>query len=148
MITFSENNVNYSDGQISVASPPAGTLNNGFLPETALARGQTLPAQWLNYLFRTIFRSINRDIITDAAGVGLFAIPDAMIRIEAFDTTNPTRFLVAVGYKGAAGTLHSLVVVANNTLTLGTPTIAGNQPILGGSANVKVVGYSRQSGNL
>lgn len=147
MTTFSENIVNYPDGQINVNPPPESTFLSGFIPETAGSRGQTLPAQWLNYLFRTIFRLINRDIVTDANGLSLFPYAESMIRLEAIDMADTNKYLVAIGYKGAAGTLHSLKVVSSATLTLGTPTTNGNQPILGG-ANVRVVGYSRQIGEL
>ena len=52
MTSFSETLVNYGDGQISVNQPPDSVLTNGFIPETATARGMPLPAQWLNYLSR------------------------------------------------------------------------------------------------
>ena len=148
MTSFSENIVNYPDGQINVNQPPTSTLLSGFIPETATNRGQPLPAQWLNYLFRTIFRLINRDIVTDASGVSLFPYANSMIRIEAIDMDDTNKYLVAIGFKGIAGSTHSLKVVSSATLTLGTPTSNGNQPIAGGSANVRVVGYSRQIGDI
>lgn len=145
MPQFAENVVNYSDGQINVQAPPEATQLNGFIPETAGARGQPLPAQWLNYLFRTIFRYIDRDKVTDATGVGLFPYPNSSIRIEAVDMADANKFLTAIGYKGAAGTTHVLKVTASASLTLGTPTVNGNQPILGG-ANVRVTGINRTIG--
>ena len=69
-----------------------------------------------------------------------------MIRLEAFDIADPNKYLVAIGYK-AAGVIPSLKVISSATLTLGTGTINGNQPVAGG-ANVKIVGYSRQVGEL
>lgn len=147
MTSFAENTVNYSDGQVNVNQPPEATFLSGFIPETAASRGQPLPAQWLNYLFRTLFRLINRDIVTDASGVSLFKYANSMIRIEAVDMADTNKYLIAIGYKGASGTLHELKVVSSATLTLGTPTTNGNQPILGGY-NVRVVGYSRQIGDI
>lgn len=147
MQTFSETLVTYPDSQINVNQPPDSTLTIGFIPETAGARGQPLAAQWLNYLFRTLFRYVNRDKVTGASGSGLFPYAESSIRLEAIDMDDTNKYLVAIGYKGAAGTLHSLKVISSATLTLGTPTTNGDQPILGGS-NVRVVGYSRQIGDL
>jgi hypothetical protein len=145
-VNFSDTIVNFSDGQQNIAQPPDAVMTSGFIPETAAARGQPLPAQWLNWLFHKVFRHINRDVVSDGAGVGLFKTENAMIRLEAFDIADPNKFLVAIGYK-ASGSAPSLKVVSSATLTLGTGTISGNQPIVGG-ANVKTVGYSRQVGEI
>ena len=147
MQTFSESFVTYPDAQQNVNAPPDSVLLSGFIPETSGARGQPLAAQWLNYLFRTLFRYVNRDKVTDSGGAGLFHYAQSMIRIEAIDMDDKNKYLVAIGYKGDASTLHSLKVISSATLTLGTPTVNGDQPILGGS-NVRVVGYSRQIGDL
>ena len=146
MTTFADTFTTYSDGQQNINQPPDAVLANGFVPATATSRGQPLPAQWLNWLFNKVFKAINRDVVTDANGVGLFKTENAMIRLEAFDITDPNKYLVAIGYK-AAGVAPSLKVVSSATLTLGTGTINGTQPIVGGS-NVKIVGYSRQVGEL
>ena len=146
MTTFAETFTTYSDGQQNINQPPDAVLANGFVPATATSRGQPLPAQWLNWLFNKVFKAINRDVVTDANGVGLFKTENAMIRLEAFDIADPNKYLVAIGYK-AAGVAPSLKVVSSATLTLGTGTINGTQPIVGGS-NVKIVGYSRQVGEL
>lgn len=146
MTTFAEQFVSYSDGQQNINQPPDTVLAQGFIPETAIARGQTLPAQWLNWLFNRVFKYINRDVVTVSTGVGLFQTENAMIRLEAFDIADPNKYLVAIGYK-AKGAIPSLKVISSATLTLGTGTISGTQPIVGGS-NVKVVGYSRQVGDL
>jgi hypothetical protein len=144
--TFAENTVNYGDGQTNVLQLPSSTMANGFTPETASARGQPLVAQWLNYLFRTLFRLANRDIVTDANGVGLFPVPDASIRLEAIDKDDPNKYIIAIGWKPASGT-HTLKVIDSATLTLGTATSSGDQPVVGG-ANVQIVGYSRQNGDI
>ena len=146
MTTFAENVVNYPDGQINTGPLPDATMANGFIPEQAQTRGQPLPAQWLNWLFRQVFRYINRDKVSDATGSGLFPYANSAIRIEAVDMADVNKYLVAIGYKGASG-VHVLKVISSATLTLGTPTTNGDQPILGG-ANVRTVGYSRQSGEL
>lgn len=146
MTTFAETVVNYTDGQTNVLQPPDATIGNGFIPEQAATRGQPLPAQWLNWLFRQAFRLINRDKVSDATGAGLFPYANSAIRLEAVDMADVNKYIVAIGYKGANGA-HVLKVVSNATLTLGTPTTNGDQPISGGS-NVRSVGYSRQVGDL
>ena len=147
MINFAENYVGYPDGQQNVGQPPDAVLANGFIPETAVARGQPLPAQWLNWLFQKAFRLINRDKVSNAAGVGLFTVPNSVIRLEAFDRADPNKYLVAIGYKGAADAVHTLKVTSSATLTIGTPTASGNQPVNGGT-DVVIMATSRQFGDL
>lgn len=147
MIQFAENHVSYPDGQQNVGQPPDAVLSRGFIPETAGGRGQPLPAQWLNWLFQKVFRYINRDRVSDANGVGLFTVPNSVIRLEAFDRADPNKYLVAIGYKGAADAVHTLKVINSATLTLGTPTVGGNQPVRGGT-NVVIMATSRQFGDL
>jgi len=146
MTTFSETPVSYADGQTNVVQLPDATMGTGFVPMRSDGRGQPLAAQWLNWLFRTIFRNINRDKVSDATGVGLFPYINSGIRLEAIDMADPNKYLVAIGYKGATG-VHVLKVVDSATLTLGTATLNGDQPITGG-ADVRTVGYSRQIGDL
>lgn len=148
MINFAETYVGYPDGQQNVGQPPDAVLANGFIPETAGARGQPLPAQWLNWLFQKAFRLINRDKVSNAAGVALFTVPNSVIRLEAFDQDDPDKYLVAIGYKGAADAVHTLKVISSATLTLGTATVGGNQPVTGGSLNVVILAMSRQFGDL
>ena len=148
MTTFAETYTSYPDGQQNVGQPPDAVVASGFIPETATSRGQPLPAQWLNWLFQKVFRLINRDKVSDANGVGLFIVPDSVIRIEAFDRDDPNKYLVAIGYKPAAGVVHSLKVVSSATLTLGTPTVTGNQPVSGGSVNTVLMATSRQFGEI
>lgn len=148
MIEFAEVYVGYPDGQQNVGQPPDAVMLNGFIPETAGARGQPLPAQWLNWLFQKVFRLINRDRVSDSAGVGLFTVPNSVIRLEAFDRDDPNKYLVAIGYKGAADVVHTLKVINSATLTLGAATVSGNQPVSGGSANVVMLATSRQFGEM
>ncbi len=147
MTTFSEKSRIYSDGQQNVVPIPESILEYGFIPETKDARGQPLPAQWLNWLFQKIFRLINRDIVTDGNGAGLFKIPNSYIRLEAVDKSDPSKFIIAVGWKGAKDEKHSLHVVNSNTLTLGESNETGDQPVLG-SDNIVVIGISRQIGEI
>ena len=148
MTTFAETYTSYPDGQQNVGQPPDTVLTIGFVPSIAGSRGQPLPAQWLNWLFQKLFRLINRDKVSDKNGVSLFTTPNSFIRLEAFDKDDPNKYLVAIGYKGAVGVVHSLKVVSSATLTLGTATVTGNQPITGGSANVIVMAQSRQFGDI
>ena len=148
MIQFAEDYVGYPDGQQNVGQPPDAVLSQGFIPETAGARGQPLPAQWLNWLLQKIFRLINRDRVSDANGVSLFTVPNSIIRLEAFDRNDPNKYIVAIGYKEAADAVHTLKVINSATLTLGAATAGGNQPVSGGSANVVIMATSRQFGDL
>ena len=148
MIQFAEQYVGYPDGQQNVGQPPDAVLSAGFIPETAGARGQPLPAQWLNWLFQKVFRLINRDRVSDSAGVRLFTVPNSVIRLEAFDRDDPNKYLVAIGYKGALDSVHTLKVINSATLTLGTATVGGNQPVSGGSASVVIMATSRQFGDM
>jgi hypothetical protein len=148
MIEFAETYVSFPDGQQNVGAPPDAVLGSGFVPETAAARGQPLPAQWLNWLFQRVFRLINRDKVSTSTGVGLFTTPDSFIRLEAYDKDDTNKYLVAIGYKGDAGVVHTLKVVSSATLALGTGTISGNQPVTGGSSNVIILASSRQFGEI
>lgn len=56
MTTFAENNIVFPDGQLNVAPLPEAVMINGFTPETRDAPGMPLPAQYLNWLFRDIYR--------------------------------------------------------------------------------------------
>lgn len=145
--TFAETLVSYPDGQQNVNTPPEATLQSGFIPTTAANRGQPLPAQWLNWLFQKLFRAVNRDVVSDETGIGLFKTANSVIRLEAFDRDDPNKYLIAIGWKGALNVTHTLKVVQSASLTLGIATVSGNQPILGGS-DVVTVGYSRQTGDL
>lgn len=147
MINFAETYVGYPDGQQNVGQPPDAVIANGFIPETAGARGQPLPAQWLNWLFQKAFRLINRDRVSDSAGVSLFTVPNSVIRLEAFDRADPNKYLVAIGYKGAADAVHTLKVINSATLTLGIATAGGNQPVNGG-ADVVILATSRNFGDI
>jgi len=147
MINFAETYVGYPDGQQNVGQPPDAILGNGFIPETAGARGQPLPAQWLNWLFQKLFRLINRDRVSDSAGVGLFTVPNSVIRLEAIDRADPNKYLVAIGFKGDADTVHQLKIVSSATLTLGAATVGGNQPVSGG-VDVVISASSRQFGDI
>lgn len=148
MTTFAETYTSYPDGQQNVGQPPDAVVASGFIPETATSRGQPLPAQWLNWLFQKVFRLINRDRVSNSAGVGLFTVPNSVIRLEAFDRDDPNKYLIAIGYKGAADAVHTLKVIDSATLTLGAATVGGNQPVSGGSANVVILAMSRQFGEM
>ena len=147
MTNFAETPVSFPDGQQNVAQPPSAILANGFIPATALNRGQPLPAQWLNWLFQKVFRHLNRDKVSDTNGVGLFTTPNSFIEFHAIDRNDVTRHISAIGYKAGAGDVHVLHVLASNTLTLGTPTAGGDQPVAGGT-DVICRAVSRQFGEL
>ena len=141
-MNFAETYQSYPDGQQNVGKPSDAILAKGFIPATATARGQPLAAQWLNWLFREIFRLINRDKVSDAAGVGLFVTPDSFITLSAIDKEDNSKYIHAIGYKGSAGVAHTLTVVSRHSLSLGTATASGDQPVEGGE-DVMILATSR-----
>lgn len=60
MTTFAEKDVIYVDGQINVMPLPEAIMANGFIPETRDAPGMPLAAQHLNWLFRDLYRQVNK----------------------------------------------------------------------------------------
>lgn len=144
-MSFAEKVIKFSDGQTNVSEPPAAILEGGFRPQTSDARGSPLAAQWLNWIFRDLYRLVGLDHASRGigAGTGVFRHNDCSIRLEAIDLDDPNKYLVAIGYKGGVNDLHVLKVISSSGLTLGTPTLNGNQPVLGGT-NVLITGYSRK----
>ena len=147
MTTFAETFTSYPDGQQNVAPPPDSVLSAGFIPAQSGSRGQPLPAQWLNWILQKLFRLANRDKASNSSGVGLFDVPNSAITLHAIDRADTNKYLFAIGFKGDAGVVHSLKVVSSATLTLGTATISGNQPVSGGS-DVIIMATSRQIGEI
>ena len=141
MITFSENPIVHSGAQDSVIQPPETIMQNGFVPTHKDGKGMSLPANWLNWFFREIFRLFNRDIVSNETGKDLFKTDNAAIELIAFDRQNSTRFIHAVGFK-PVGALHELTIISSNEMTLGTPTLSGDQPVNGGTETI-TIGKSR-----
>lgn len=59
MTTFAEKHIVFPDGQINVVPLPEAIMRNGFTPETRDAPGMPLPAQYLNWLMRDLYRHAN-----------------------------------------------------------------------------------------
>lgn len=139
MTGFAENIVVYPDTQTNVETPPESLISNGWIPKQVGVRGQPMSANWLNYLFRQIYRLINRDKITDGNGVGVIEVyeQDCAVTVYAMTKTDPTKFLHAFGYKTGTGA-PVFKVLSSATLGLGTVT-ATNIPITGAAANTVVV---------
>lgn len=133
MTTFAETVVLYPDGQYNVADLPASLMNNGFIPKQIGVRGQPLPAQYLNWLFREAFRQINLDRTVNGNGVGAMdSGAEGLVTLYAIDTVTPANYIHAVGHKAAAGA-PVFTVIGSNTLGLGTLTDT-DVPITGGLA--------------
>ena len=99
MQTFAENEVLYPDGQYNTAPLPESLILNGFIPKQMGVRGQPLPAQYLNWLFREVFRQINLDRIDDGTGAGVIdAAAEGVVTLYAVVKTDVTKFIHAVGY--------------------------------------------------
>jgi hypothetical protein len=122
MQTFAENEVLYPDGQYNTAPLPESLILNGFIPKQMGVRGQPLPAQYLNWLFREVFRQINLDRIDDGAGAGVIdAAAEGVVTLYAVVKTDVTKFIHAVGYK-VANAAPVFKVISSETLTLGAIT--------------------------
>ena len=135
MTTFAENNIVYPDTQQNVETPPESLLLNGFIPKQVGTRGQPLSANWLNWLFRELFRASNRDRVSDGSGLGTLTGNDAntIITLYALQKGDPTKFIHAVGYKNGDGT-PAFNVLSNSNLTIGAVTFR-NTPIIGANAD-------------
>lgn len=138
MQTFAETEVLYPDGQYNVAELPESLVLNGFIPKQMGTRGQPLAAQYLNWLFRQVFREINKDRTTNGAGANVMNAADAgVVTLYAVDKTDVNKYIHAVGYK-AANAAPTFKVLGSATLALGTAT-STDVPITGATAaNVAV----------
>lgn len=122
MRTFAETEVLYPDGQYNTATLPDSLLDNGFIPRQIGQRGQPLPAQYLNWLFREAFRQINVDRVANGAGVGVMDDDaEGVVTLYAVLKSDPTQFVHAVGYK-VAGSAPVFNVLDSLTLGLGVAT--------------------------
>lgn len=136
-------------GSVDTVDPVTGNLNNIEPPEEKKNVGwnrQEQPARnWLNWLQNRAYRwlvYLDRARVTDGNGVGLFPRDGVAIRLTATVVGTPAQRLTAVGWK-ASGVAPQLQVIDSGTLTLGTGTTDGNQPISGATAaNIRVVGES------
>lgn len=137
MTSFAEVEITYPDGQDNVYEPPESVLANGFIPKQRGVRGMPLPANWLNWLFREIFRKINLESLTDGNGVGVVPQQNCFITISVMSKTDSTKFLDAIGYKTGAG-VPVISVLNSSILALGTIT-ATNIPIIGAPANTLIM---------
>ena len=122
MQTFAETEVLYPDGQYNIAALPESLVLNGFIPKQMGVRGQPLPAQYLNWLFREVFRQINLDRVDDGTGAGVIdATAEGVVTLYAVVKTDVTKFIHAVGYK-VANAAPMFKVIDSATLTLGAIT--------------------------
>lgn len=131
---FAEIPVTYPDGQINVVKPPQSLLNNGFIPKQDGVRGQPLPAQYLNWLFREAFRNAGNDAVGDGSGVDIMVgTAEGLVTLYAIDSVTPANYIHAVGYKSASNA-PVFNVIDSNVLTIGAMT-ATSIAISGGAAN-------------
>ena len=137
MITFAETQKTYPDGQENVYQPPESIMMNGWEPKQQNKRGMPLSANWLNWMFRHLFRKVNRDFLTDGAGVNAIKMNECFITVSAIVKGDPTKYLHAIGYKVGTG-VPVFKVLSNATLTLGAVT-ANNIPINGATASTIAV---------
>lgn len=130
--------------QFNVVEPPLEKKTDGWF------LGEKPNRQWWNWFQRTVYDWIlwlnqqeEMNVTTDATGVGLFPVNDALITIQAVDLADSTKFYWATGIKTAGNApAFAPSSVTSNGLSLGAGTSSGNQAITGG-ANVIVTGTSR-----
>ena len=122
MQTFAETEVLYPDGQYNTAELPESLVLNGFIPKQMGVRGQPLPAQYLNWLFREVFRQINLDRVDDGTGAGVIDVAaEGVVTLYAVVKADVTKYIHAVGYK-TANAAPTFKVISSATLTLGAIT--------------------------
>lgn len=130
--------------QFNVVEPPLEKKTDGWF------LGEKPNRQWWNWFQRTVYDWIlwlnqqeEQNVTTDASGVGLFPINDALITITAVDLDDSTLFYQATGIKTAGNVpAFAPASVVSNGLALGAGTTSGNQAITGGT-NVVITGMSR-----
>lgn len=139
MTGFSETVVVYPDTQTNVETPPSTLYQNGWIPKQIGVRGQPLPANWLNFILRQIYRLINRDKTLDGNGVGAIEVyeQDCAVTVHAIVKNDPTKFIHAFGYKPGVNA-PIFKTLSSGTLALGTVT-ATDIPITGATAADVVV---------
>lgn len=136
MITFSETPVTYPDGQQNMADVPESIMQNGFIPKQLETRGMPIVAQYLNRLFRDIFREINKDRVDDGNGLELINADDeGVIVLHAVVKADVNKYIHAMGYK-VAGATPSFKVLTSNTLTIST--LSPSSIVISGAAAADV----------
>ena len=133
MTTFAENEIIYPDGQQNVEPLPPSLMQNGWIPKQKDTNGQPLVANWLNWLFRELFRKANRDRMLDGNGVNAIAGQNCMVTVYAIVKTDPTKYIHAVGYKDGNNE-PVMNVLASSVLSLGDLT-ATDVPIEGADSD-------------
>jgi len=131
--------------QFNVVEPPLEKKTDGWF------LGEKPNRQWWNWYQRLVYdwilwldQQTSTVVTTDASGVLLFPVPNSLIEISAIDLDDPTSIYKATGIKllASAPQFAPASIISTN-LTLGVGTIAGTQPILGGT-NVIVTATSRK----
>ena len=132
---------NAETGQLNVIEPPQEKKNKGWEFK------EFPPRNWFNWLFRTIYYWLRhyaqRTMVADGNGEGLFPHDHCLITLYAVNTAAPANYIHAVGYRGTGA--PNLNVISSNTLTLGSGTSSGDQPISGGDAGDIIVWGSSQA---
>ncbi len=130
--------------QFNVVEPPLEKKTDGWF------LGEKPNRQWWNWLHRQAYlwlawlnQQESMNVTTDASGVGLFPIDNALITIQAVDLNDSSKIYWATGIKTPGNPpAFAAASIITSGLTLGAGTSSGNQPITGG-ANVIVTGTSR-----
>ena len=128
-------------GQYNVVEPPTEKKTNGW------SLGEQPARNFYNWLGRFTYRWLaylkqqeEQKVVTNAAGVGLFPLDNAVITLLAVDLADPTKYVSAFGIK-MPGVVPTYSVANAVGLALGAATITGDQPVTGG-ANVVITAQS------
>ena len=144
----SQDRVEPESGQYNVVMPPDEVKEDGWRFEEHANR------QWWNWFGRTTYDNIawliqqeSYSVTTSNTGLGLFKINGALITLDVVDNVNPAKWLRAIGIKPAlsAPIFDVSAIQSGGGLTLGTGTVAGDQPILGGTNATSLIVNGRSS---
>jgi len=144
----SQDQVDPSSGQYNVVEPPTEVKEAGWAFQDHANR------QWWNWFGRTVYDWIrwqdqqeSYSVTTSNTGLGLFKTSGAMITLDVVDSLDASKWLRAIGYKPAlsAPIFDASAIQAGGGLTLGTPTVAGDVPILGGTNATSLIVNGRSN---
>ncbi len=144
----SEDQVDPASGQYNVVEPPIEVKEAGWTIKEKPNR------QYWNWVGRTTYDNIawliqqeSYSVTTSNTGLGLFKVDGALITLDVIDSVNPAKWLRAIGIKPAlsAPIFDASAIQAGGGLTLGTGTVAGDQPILGGTNATSLIVNGRSS---
>jgi hypothetical protein len=144
----SEDRQSLVSGQFNVVEPPDEVKEDGW------ELGEKPNRQWWNWFNRQTYlwlqwlnQQESYNVTTNNAGVGLFTNNGALITLDVVDRVDPSKWLRAIGYKQSFNppVFDASAIQSNGGLSIGTPTVGGDCPILGGTNSTSLVVNGRSS---